>query len=243
MKIIKSLPVLLALFISSSVKADLIDFDTYTYDTSTNLSWLDLSFTENRSYNDVKKQTNGGEFADWRFATFDEVSTLIENNNGIKGHQPDYYAGNTEQAMTNLIELIGYTYGGVDNGYENNELVYSREFYFALGYIESERSELTLTRQFGYKQVVGGYYRPNVAPHHQRVKDVGHFDYASFLVRQGALDPIPLEESTPISFEQLTTGPTLNLGITNDPNSVSEPGTLYLSAIFLLGLIARRVRN
>ena len=48
-----------------------------TLDTSSNLEWLDVSLTSNRSYNDVSSQLGaGGEFEGFRYASQAEVQAL-----------------------------------------------------------------------------------------------------------------------------------------------------------------------
>ena len=48
------------------------------YDTSTGLEWLTITFSVNRSYNDVSSQFGaGGDFEGFRHATIEEVLALI----------------------------------------------------------------------------------------------------------------------------------------------------------------------
>lgn len=54
--------------------------DTLTIDTDTNLAWLDLTFTDARSFDDVSSQFGaGGDFEGYRYATEQEVLTFFEH--------------------------------------------------------------------------------------------------------------------------------------------------------------------
>lgn len=56
---------------------------SWTSDSVTGLDWLDMSFTDNRSYFDVSnKMGTGEEFAGWRYATIQEIVTFWEHATG-----------------------------------------------------------------------------------------------------------------------------------------------------------------
>lgn len=61
-----------ALVLSTSVNAALIDNNTFTFDTSTGLDWLDLSETAGMSYSQALSSNSG-----WRYATYYEVQNLF----------------------------------------------------------------------------------------------------------------------------------------------------------------------
>ena len=54
--------------------------DSLTIDTGTRLAWLDLAFTNGRSFDDVSSELGvGGEFEGYRYATRDEVFSFFAN--------------------------------------------------------------------------------------------------------------------------------------------------------------------
>ena len=56
------------------------DHGVYTYDTVTNLQWLDVTETRNLSYSQVQDQmVANGALEDWRYATVSELDTLFLN--------------------------------------------------------------------------------------------------------------------------------------------------------------------
>ena len=64
--------------ISHSANATIIDNGDYTTDTTSGFDWLDITFTLDRSYNDVLSSLST-EFSGWRFATGKEFDDLIYN--------------------------------------------------------------------------------------------------------------------------------------------------------------------
>jgi len=81
--------------------------DSVTYDSQTNLLWLDMNLSDGRSFNDVDLQFQlGGDFEGFRHATRDEVFTLLQHA-GI-----DTIPSNSIEnfpVVTNLISLLGTT--------------------------------------------------------------------------------------------------------------------------------------
>ena len=56
-----------------------------TYDSATGLEWLDLSYTTDRSYNDVAGQLQpGGEFDGFRYASIAEITNLWDHLGGVR---------------------------------------------------------------------------------------------------------------------------------------------------------------
>ncbi len=72
MKFWKLVSATMAMVLSASTNAALIDNDTFTFDTSTGLDWLDLSETAGISYS-LALSTHSG----WRYATYVEVQNLF----------------------------------------------------------------------------------------------------------------------------------------------------------------------
>jgi hypothetical protein len=105
----------------------LTDFGTYTRDSATGLDWLDLTATQNRSFNDVSSGFGlAGEFAGWRYASVGEVRAFWINA-GLVGGISEVCTGTPgcfsaiypTDAVENLVGLLGetlsasYTFRGV----------------------------------------------------------------------------------------------------------------------------------
>ena len=79
----------LCVLFSSPISAQVIEIDsdifgpgTLTRDTVQGLDFLDLEDTLGRSFQDVSSQLgSGGEFEGFRYATFDEIESLVSNYN------------------------------------------------------------------------------------------------------------------------------------------------------------------
>ena len=79
----------LSFLFSSPISAQVIEIDsdifgpgTLTRDTVQGLDFLDLEDTLGRSFQDVSSQLgSGGEFEGFRYATFDEIESLVSNYN------------------------------------------------------------------------------------------------------------------------------------------------------------------
>lgn len=94
---------------TSSAQAILIDNGVTTRDTDTNLDWLDLTQSINRSYNDVAGQFGvGGDYAGWRHASVAEVTTLFLNA-GAASTTGGYTTTNNAAAHT-IVSLLGSTF-------------------------------------------------------------------------------------------------------------------------------------
>jgi hypothetical protein len=103
---------------SSTASGSLIETDDPTFgigaitiDTATGSRWLDVSFSQGLSYNQVSEQLGvGGTFAGFRFATSTEVQQLFENA-GISATDGVYRDEDFEPASS-LLDRIGATESG-----------------------------------------------------------------------------------------------------------------------------------
>jgi len=76
--------IFLTLF-GSSIRAEIVDNGSYTTDTETELDWLDVSASVNKSYNYVSNQFGlGGQYEGFRYATAKEFNILISHYTGVK---------------------------------------------------------------------------------------------------------------------------------------------------------------
>jgi len=102
-------------------RAELISVDgpfgpgTITLDTDTQLRWLDLTITTNRSYNSIAAQlAPGGVFEDFRYANNSEVSQFWSNA-GIFD-QSGAFTTNNFAPIASFISLVGQTGGQPELG-------------------------------------------------------------------------------------------------------------------------------
>lgn len=105
--------------------ATVIDRGDYLTDTTTGLDWLDVTKSDNLSYDFVSNQFgSGGMFEGWRYATGGEFNALVGN---YTGSTITYY-GYVDQEVDKidgLVQLLGssldifmqYTYGTTWDGY------------------------------------------------------------------------------------------------------------------------------
>ncbi len=86
---LKSTTAAIALVLSTSAHAAIIDHGNYTTDTSSGLDWLDLTETIDMTYAEVTAQLGpGGSLQGWRYATVSEVSGFFDAFGG-NGHYND----------------------------------------------------------------------------------------------------------------------------------------------------------
>jgi hypothetical protein len=98
-----------------SQAAPLVDLGNNTYDPNTGLQWLDVTLTNNHSYNDIVANYLGvgDPYYGYRYATGAEVSTLFTDA-GITNPYAGPINGNAP-AILNLISLLGATVPGPNN--------------------------------------------------------------------------------------------------------------------------------
>jgi len=106
----------------TSVNDSIFGADSLTFDSKTNLAWLDLSFTVAKSYNDISRQLEvGGLFHGFRFASPEDVHSLFQAAGIPDINQPggSGYNGTENNAAPSLalIQLMGPSFyrelGGV----------------------------------------------------------------------------------------------------------------------------------
>ncbi len=117
-------------FLCSNVNAELVNHywktdgdNLITRDTVTNLDWLDLTETNDMSYNDVSAQLGaGGMFEGFRYATNAEVIALWSNN-----FATDLSAGAPRDAFgpatQGVIDAAGF-FGNIWNEYDPGDYDY-----------------------------------------------------------------------------------------------------------------------
>ena len=107
--------VAMALVLSTSVNATIVDLGNITRDTTSGRDWLDLTGTTNTSYNQMLLDVGvGGQFEGWTIASFSDVEELFDNAGGDGN-----YPGLQTVLASNLLPLWGVT------GFRPNETWFS----------------------------------------------------------------------------------------------------------------------
>lgn len=191
------------LFNSSAIAAnvDFIDNNSFTTDKTSGLDWLDVTTTHNMSYNEVSSQFgSGGAYEGWRYATTNELVTLIYNWSGLTvSSAPNAQTFHTEgsDSIDGLVDLLGSTldlqylhyYGKTwadEKGYLNEEdgKSYTSGLLsdFTVAWLEDREED----------QPFVDYSQPH---RFQWAADSKNIGFGSFLVREGQLSTIPLPAS------------------------------------------------
>jgi len=90
-----------------SASAVLLDLGNMTRDTATDLEWLDLTLTSDRTFLDVSTEFgSGGDFEGFRYASLSEVSHLFVNAGIPNVNTRTFTAANYEPVIA-LMALIG----------------------------------------------------------------------------------------------------------------------------------------
>lgn len=94
---------------------DIIDSGNYTTDSLSGLDWLDVTFTTNKHYDDVKNlinnntTENGIDYGQWRYASGEEVGTLIANYRGESVADSNGFNFVGAGELDSLINMLGIT--------------------------------------------------------------------------------------------------------------------------------------
>ncbi len=101
---LKVIVTFIVLLFSINASAELIDNGDFTTDSIAQRDWLDLSFTEAMSYEQVLLETEaGGDFEGWVIATYDDVIGFFNNAGG----DDDYSDTNNQALLANIYPLWG----------------------------------------------------------------------------------------------------------------------------------------
>ena len=102
------------LFLSFGANAAIVSLDssfgvdTITRDTDTGLEWLDLTVTMNRTYQDVSAAFGAGqEFEGWRYASYSEVSSLLDASGGDSNFYESGWSVENNGLFDNLAPFWG----------------------------------------------------------------------------------------------------------------------------------------
>ncbi len=187
------------LCVAATANATITDNNSYTTDTASELDWLDVTLSRNRSYADVSSQFGvDGDFEGWRYATGDEFNTLVGNYIGTALPQGFYLPiYHTEDKIDGLVTLLGST---LDAAYIEQ---YGQTYDAIGGYAEGDGVDIT----WGFLAVFPGETYPWSAYIHDANAsnydytaatgsrwgsfDYKHIELGSFLVRD-TMSPIPI---------------------------------------------------
>lgn len=211
--------------LSFASSAAIIDSGSFFTDTDTDLQWLDVTETVNRSYSDISAQFGtGGEYAGWRYATRNEFVSLLESWTGISGAvNSQVFTTGTTPSVDGLVTLFGSTLDTLwidrfgqtwdsQQGYAEGEGID-----YTLGILDDSFMNNQTQRQVAaiWDNEVGGldYYTTN---DRQVGLDTTRYEIGSYLVRSAS-------ENQP-----------------DDEVSVTEPGHLILLGAGLFGLALTR---
>ena len=97
-----------------SANSDFIDNGNYTTDTLSGLDWLDLTETQNQSYDYVSSQFGvGGLYEGWQYATGTQFLTMVNNWTDTTASTnlstTNIYTEGTD-SIDGLVQLLGNTY-------------------------------------------------------------------------------------------------------------------------------------
>ncbi len=128
------------LFCAGTASADLVQVSTSfgpqtaLLDNGTHLEWLHLNLTKFISYNSMKQQLQaGGTFADWRYATVDELKQMFIDYDG----SPDGVVKNNDALAIQFMKDLGgptYIADNSANGFHREDLMAKLDVAFDLGH-------------------------------------------------------------------------------------------------------------
>jgi len=96
--------------LAATAHSTIIDHVDYLTDTASQLDWLDVTLSWNRSYVDVSSQFGiGGDFEGWRYADLGEVYQLLTNTTG-ESVMPDGWTSFSGNTIDSLVSMLGSTY-------------------------------------------------------------------------------------------------------------------------------------
>ncbi|MFT5486679.1 MAG: MYXO-CTERM domain-containing protein [Paracoccaceae bacterium] len=162
----------------------LLDQGVTTLDTATNLEWLDLTESTNRSFDDLAGQFGtGGDFAGWRHANTAEVSALFTS----QGYPPGYDSSPTTVAMFQLIQMLGET-AVIPSGSDVQSAAFGLYDDSATGTLP--RAGIAVLEQLYFNNGNPGFERSHVVDDNV-LTDIGLPIYGHWLVRSAATTEIP----------------------------------------------------
>ncbi|MBU2571173.1 MAG: PEP-CTERM sorting domain-containing protein [Gammaproteobacteria bacterium] len=172
---IKTFIFAIAFFNIGITNAALINNGDFTTDNTTNLDWLDLTFSKGYSYNELLFETSvGGLFEDYSLATVDQVNSLF-----LSAGLPSIGNETTNfSSVKNLISLIGSTS-------EQN------------GFLQSTGITATPGNPFGHKVTGLDFFYDNGKPKYSLIDGLtfgdsfGPSTVGGWLIRESVVVPEP----------------------------------------------------
>lgn len=180
---------------ANAASYNLVDYGTYTLDQNSGLEWLDTSFTQGKSYNQVLALLGNGQALEgWRYASYDEFKQIFTGRGYSLNGTSDITAVtgkiDNDHFFITLIDLLGATDTGTDKkdllGLTAEDYKNRDEDSQLYGLITSTYDKPTI-----YSSVSFGRYND----------DRSAANLASFLVRVAT--PVPEPESISLLFAGL----------------------------------------
>jgi len=172
----------------SSARAELIDYDAFTYDDVSNLSWLDLSYTGNMSMVGALDQYDG-----WRFATNSEIDDLFAqsfdgfyNTVAIAGSDASWSNGGAYAGQNADVAVFQSLFGLSREAGSNSIFAFSYGLYLDEDGIVRSMGAAYHPSQ-NYTIVVGTEHYAAYPDNYQYYSDPS---YGVFLVQSGVV-PVP----------------------------------------------------
>jgi hypothetical protein len=111
----------------SSASTLLVDDGSYTYDKGTGLDWLDVTATQDISYDDVKDNVGVHYIADgYHYATLSDIVTLLHDATGVDpirnvNGEYDLVLNGSDTSLNALQDMLGITNTREDSGIQRVE--------------------------------------------------------------------------------------------------------------------------
>lgn len=222
----------LSVLTSFSATAAIVDHNAYLTDTKSNLDWLDVTTTINKSYNEVSLEiTQGGELAGWRYATGKEFNNLIEHVTGAapSSNLLDASPLSSSDAF-DLIKLLGSTLDAYCFQYHG---MTCNSYQWSLG-------NYNISDQYTYGLLSDGTTVTDGASKHLALIE----RYFNFNTGDHIVVSIPYANSIGTDARDYYFGSYLVRDTQNQPNEVSAPNTILLciTGLLLVG-ISRQQKN
>jgi len=181
---------------ASAQASTLQDFGDHTFDSATDLFWLDLTFSTDLSYIYVSSQLgDGGQFDGYRYATFAEVSQMWDNADVLETGG-ESLPGPTPQSYVDYVNWFGITKASFQVGAPGLSagIVLSPTETYGVTYfgVNINQPDSALDWQTYWAAIIPGWTGTNNA-----------FDYVGSYLVTNEIPPVPLPAALPLLMSAL----------------------------------------
>jgi len=169
---------------------------TLTYDSQTNLEWLDIRLTQGMSYSDVLSQLSTT-FKGYRIASYDEVNTLFLDAGVYKGASNFTSSTSLGNLSRNTGLLTSYWADNLnlDDYYKFSISNLNQEYQFGAIYNQSESAQIhKVVDIYTYNHLGAGEFGTTVTFGSQS-DNATNLLYGVALLRNAPVTPVPEAES------------------------------------------------